>query len=50
MLKKKKLNDKAYYEKNKEKIVCECGCIVSKFEKSRHIKSKKHQNLMLNIL
>jgi len=47
---KKKLIDKAYYEKNKEKIMCECGCTISKIDKSRHIKSKKHQNLMLNIL
>jgi len=43
---KKKLVDKAYYEKNREQIVCECGCTIAKFEKSRHIKSKKHQNLL----
>ena len=46
---KKRLNDKAYYEKNKEEIICECGCSISKFNKSRHIKSKKHQTLMLDI-
>ena len=33
---------KQYYQNNQEKVTCECGSLVSKFEKSRHIKSKKH--------
>ena len=39
-----------YYEQNKEKIAekknekitCECGCIINKSSKVRHLKSKKH--------
>lgn len=42
--------NKEYYEKNKEEIMCECGCMVTKFNKSRHIKSLKHKELMLDIL
>ena len=34
-------------EKNKEKIVCECGCEVVKCALSRHKKSSKHQGRML---
>ena len=33
-------------EKRKEKMTCECGCIVRKADISRHIQSIKHQNLM----
>jgi hypothetical protein len=41
---------KKYYENNhekksenrKEKITCECGCIINKSSKARHLKSKKH--------
>ena len=43
---KKKENNKEYYEKNKEEIICECGCITTKFNKSRHIKSLKHKQLI----
>ena len=45
---------KKYYEANKgkiaegrkEKVTCECGSIISKHSLSRHIKSKKHQNII----
>ena len=53
---KQKLNEisKKYYdsnketlnEKRKEKNECECGCIVCKIVLKRHLKSKKHINLM----
>ena len=49
---KEKISDyhKEYYEQNKEKIAekknekitCECGCIINKSSKVRHLKSKKH--------
>lgn len=29
-----------------QKITCECGCIMGKYELKRHIKSKKHQELI----
>ena len=46
--------DKKLYEKNKdlrkehqkEKITCECGCVINRASKSLHIKSKKHAELM----
>lgn len=47
---------KIYYEKNKERISiihkeefkCDCGSIVTKTNKSRHLKSKKHKNYILS--
>ncbi len=33
-------------ELNKEKIECECGCVVNKRKLTRHKQSKKHINLM----
>ena len=49
-----KEKSKAYYQKNREKrleqnkveIICECGCLIRKVNKSIHIKSKKHIKLM----
>jgi hypothetical protein len=42
--------NKQYREKNKEhinkKIICECGNKFSHNDKSRHFKSKKHQNYL----
>ena len=43
---------KKYYENNKEqiaekqnkKMTCDCGSIFRKYDKARHLKSKKHQN------
>jgi hypothetical protein len=53
---KKIINEKCkkYYEKNKEiinqkrkeKIMCECGCEILKSSLSRHLKTKKHIDLM----
>ena len=31
-------------EKMKQKIECECGCILQKWNLSKHKKTKKHQN------
>ena len=30
----------------KEKRLCQCGSMVSEFEKSRHLKSQKHQTYL----
>ena len=35
-----------YTEKRKEKITCECGCVVSKARFTTHKKSPKHAKLM----
>ena len=51
--KKKEYNQKnkeQISEKRKEKITCECGLIICKYEKPRHQKSKKHQNFIKNNL
>ena len=48
---------KLYYEKNKdiinekkkEKITCECGCIITKIGLIRHKKSQKHINLVSGV-
>ncbi len=37
-------------EKRKEKITCECGCEVCKDCLNRHMKSKKHIDLMSKCL
>lgn len=37
-----------YIEQNKESIICECGCEISKRNKARHIQSQKHIKLMNN--
>lgn len=49
-----KTRDKIYYNKNKDKILerqskiieCECGTIFTSNNKTRHLKSKKHQNFL----
>ena len=49
---------KQYYETNKEKkikkmcekIVCECGCEITKCNMLRHRKTKKHLNYSANII
>jgi len=51
--KKKEYNQKnkeQISEKRKEKITCECGLIICKYEKPRHEKSKKHQDFIKNNL
>ncbi len=35
-------NKEKILEKRKEKITCECGCIITKWHLSRHLKSQKH--------
>ena len=48
---------KQYREDNKEQIykhqaqpyICECGSVFRQNEKSRHLKSKKHQNYLANL-
>ena len=59
---KEKLKEKRkiYYEQNKEKAKtynkqynsikynCECGATIQKLSKSRHLKTKKHQNYINN--
>ena len=40
------MNKDKYYAKEREKITCECGCIISKSIKPRHLKTKKHARLM----
>jgi hypothetical protein len=35
---------KSYRQKNNEKISCECGSKIVKYEISRHLKTKKHTN------
>jgi hypothetical protein len=48
---KDRLNEKKreYYHENKEKITCECGCIVIKRCLSKHRKSKKHLDNLNNL-
>jgi len=36
--------------KEKPRIKCECGCEIAFYEKSRHVKSKKHKKYLDNIL
>lgn len=44
---------KPYYEKNKdklmEKIMCECGIEYKRYNKCKHIKSKRHINKLLEL-
>ena len=48
------LQQQEYYEKNKEykskKFVCECGGKYTQCHKSRHLKTKKHQNYLNELL
>ena len=37
---------KRHYQKNKEKIQCECGSILTKQHLNRHYKSIKHQKYL----
>jgi hypothetical protein len=41
---------KTYYDKNKDKIICECGSCVGKINLIKtHYKSKKHQNYLSSL-
>ena len=39
-------NKEVINEKRKEKITCECGCVYRKNDLSKHLKTKKHIDLM----
>ena len=41
-------NKETIQEKKNEKIKCECGCMTTKSNNTRHRKSKKHIELMAN--
>ena len=41
-----KQNKEKISERYKEKITCECGCILTKYNLTKHIRSTKHINLM----
>jgi hypothetical protein len=43
---KNRKNKEERAEKNKEKTLCECGCILSRIHLARHKQSKKHIELM----
>ena len=42
------MNKAKILEKQKEKITCECGAVVCKYNLTRHKKSKKHINFINN--
>ena len=44
----KPTNKKPYGEVGKQPIECECGCIITSKQLSKHKQSKKHNNLMNN--
>lgn len=37
---------KNYFAKNKEMIQCKCGIVIDKFSMNKHLKSKKHSQVM----
>ena len=41
-------NKERILERDKQKITCECGSVINYGEKTRHSKSKKHQNYLSN--
>jgi len=41
-------NEEKIKERRKAKITCECGSCVRKYDLSRHIRSKKHQDYLLS--
>ena len=45
----KQQHKERYKELSSEQITCECGCISTKYKLSRHMKTKKHNDLMNNI-
>ena len=42
-------NREVIFEKMKQKIECECGCILNKSNLLRHKKNKKHQKYISNL-
>ena len=43
------MNKEKILAKAREKITCECGCVISRGNKSVHKKTKKHKELMNNL-
>tara|TARA_R110002126_G_C10133603_1_gene469804 strand:+ start:77 stop:556 length:480 start_codon:yes stop_codon:yes gene_type:complete len=43
---KQKAKQHIYYPKRNEKITCECGSVISRTHKSRHLKSLKHNDYL----
>lgn len=37
-------------EKFKEKVVCECGSILTKYKLKRHLESKKHRDYLTRLI
>ena len=42
-------NKEMLLEKRKEKYTCECGPVLTKGNKSRHEKSKRHQDYLTKL-
>jgi len=45
-LKSGEIKTYSYKYNYSERVTCECGCLVPKYNKSRHIKTKKHKKLV----
>jgi hypothetical protein len=45
----KRYYEKKYYEINK-RVICKCGCNISKNSMWRHVRSQKHTNLLFKSL
>ncbi len=43
---KKAISDKKYREEHKCIVSCECGCKMSNYSMSKHLKSNKHVMMM----
>jgi len=43
-------NKERIAEQNKEKVICECGCVSTKTHLARHKHTKKHQDLMKSLV
>lgn len=35
-----------YYHVRKQFVLCDCGCMINKTKLNRHLKCKKHHNLL----
>jgi len=46
----RQLHKEAIREHDTEKIVCDCGSIINKSNKSRHFKTEKHQNYLNSLI
>ncbi len=43
---KRAITKKKYYEEHKCVVICECGCQMSNYGMSKHLKSNKHVMMM----